>query len=101
MKKLAVFLLLGQFIVILFSWRWLPPELPLFYSHPWGKEQLTTPAGLFILPTLSLIVFFINLIFLSFVPKEEKLITRMFEAASTVFSLLCLVTLIKIIILVT
>ncbi|MGB9706610.1 MAG: hypothetical protein ACPLXP_00845 [Microgenomates group bacterium] len=100
MRKIAVILLVGQILAILTSWRWLPPELPLFYSRPWGKEQLTTPFGLFILPALSLIVFFINLAFISFTPQEEKLIPKMLEVATAVFNLLCLVTLIKIIFLV-
>lgn len=100
MRRLSLILWLGQILAILISWRWLPPELPLFYSRPWGKEQLTAPVGLLILPALSLIVFFINLAFLSFVPKEEKLIAKMLEAATMVFNLFCLLTLIKIIILV-
>ncbi len=100
MRRLSITFWLGQILAILISWHWLPPQLPLFYSRPWGKEQLTTPFGLFLLPTLSLIVFLINLAFVSFISKEEKLASRMLEVAATVFNFLCLMTLIKIIFLV-
>jgi len=100
MRRLSIALWLGQILLILIFWRRLPPQLPLFYSRAWGKEQLTTPFGLFLLPTLSLIVFLINLAFVSFISKEEKLAPRMLEVVSGVFNLLCLVTLIKIIFLV-
>jgi len=100
MRGLSVVFLLGQILAILLSWQRLPPELPLFYNQPWGKEQLTTPLGLFVLPALSLIVFLINLAFVSFIPKEEKLIQKMLWAAAAVFNFLCLVTLIKIIFLI-
>lgn len=87
-------------MIILPAWRSLPPELPLFYSLPWGKEQLTTPVGLFLLPLLSLGVFFLNLILTAFLAKGEKLIQRMLSAAAAIISLLCLIALIKIIVLV-
>lgn len=97
MKKLGFFLWAGQLFLIFIFWRLLPPELPLFYSRPWGKEQLTTPTGLFILPAFSLLVFIINLILVSLLPKEEKLIDKVLLATIVVFSFLSLVNLVQII----
>jgi len=106
MKNLTFIFLSAQLGLILFFWRRLPPEVPLFYSRPWGKEQLTTPWSFFILPALSLIVFLINLIFSylinkSFPEKERKLLSKILEIASSAFSLFCLITLIKIFLLLT
>jgi len=107
MRSLTIAVLVGQILVILFSWQTLPSELPLFYSRPWGKEQLATPWWLFLLPLLSLLVFLINLAFLYllinkyFSEKEGKLISKIFEISSSIFAILCLITLIKIIFLVT
>jgi len=101
MKKINIALILLQVGAIITSWRTLPPQLPLFYSRPWGETQLATPFGLFLLPALSLAVFLINFFFTGFIPKEEKLTGQILAAASTVFSLLCLATLAKIIFLVT
>lgn len=101
MKKLTLLFLAGQILLILISWSKLPPQLPLFYSRPWGKEQLTSPLGLFLLPVFSLITFFANFAFSSFFLQEEKLLTTLLEIATFVFNLLSFITLVKIIILVT
>lgn len=52
-----------------------PPQIPLFYSHPWGEEQLSKPIGL-IYP---IIVVLISL-GLSFISKISK-IDRILAAA--------------------
>jgi len=101
MKKAAIAFWLGQILLILFFWQKLPPEIPLFYSRPWGKEQLTTPFGLFILPSLSLTIILIHSAFIYFIPKEEKFISKILDVSTTVFNFLCLVTLTKIILLIT
>jgi len=97
MKRFGLFFWVAQFLVIILAWSRLPPQLPLFYSRPWGEDQLTTSAGLLLLPVLSFLVFFINFIFFVFVPKEEKLMRQILTASAAVFSLLCLVTLLQII----
>jgi len=97
MKKINVILLLTQLGIIILAWRSLPPQLPLFYSRPWGNEQLTYPAGLLILPGLSLVAFLANFFFLSLIPKIEKLLQEILMATSVIFSLLCLITLVQII----
>lgn len=97
MKRVNIFLLLTQVVIILIAWRHLPPQLPLFYSRPWGEEQLIYPTGLLILPGLSLAVFLTNLFLLSLIPQEEKLLQKILTTASFIFSLLCLITLIQII----
>jgi hypothetical protein len=35
--------------------RILPPQIPLYYSRPWGEEQLGEPWGLLILSCLALV----------------------------------------------
>jgi len=97
MKKIGFALWVGQIFMILAFWRWLPPELPLFYSRPWGKEQLTTPIGLFIVPAFSLLVLVVNLILVSLLPEGEKLINKILMATSIIFAALGLVNLIQII----
>lgn len=97
MKKLALVFWVAQILAIIFSWRSLPPQVPLFYSRPWGEEQLATPASLFILPGLSLIIFLINSALSLFLDEEEKLGRSLLTGTAMLFSLLCLITLIKII----
>ena len=94
--RLGLFFWLGQILVIVSAWRFLPPKLPLFYSRPWGEEQLTTPIGLFLLPLLSLAVLVLNLILTSFSSKEN-LPRQILMSAVAVVNLLNLITLIQIV----
>ena len=95
--QLAMIIWLIEVLLIVIVWSFLPPQIPFFYSRPWGEEQLVHPSYLFILPGLGLIVFFINLILVSFVPKEENLINQILISLILVFNFLSLITLIQII----
>lgn len=90
-------------LVVLFRQQ-LPPEVPIFYSRPWGESQLADARWLVILPAVSFIVSLGNL-------AAAKLVEKKFESKTTiaaqimiffapVFSFLCLYTLIRIILLV-
>jgi hypothetical protein len=74
----------------------LPPEVPLFYSRPWGERQLASPFLLFLLPVVSILVLFVNSLLATTVFKKEPLVSRLMLIFSTVISFLCLVTFIKI-----
>jgi len=91
----------GQLIILFFFWQKLPPQVPLFYSRPWGREQLASPLSLFLLPLTSFLVIFVNSFLASLISGEEKLINQLSVIFSAVFSLLCLITLLKIVFLVT
>jgi len=95
--KLAIIFWLAQLGLILGAWAWLPPQLPFFYSKPWGEEQLIQPFSLFVLPLLGLIVFFGNLTLMSFVSKKELLIRHILIIAIFLFNLLSLITIVQII----
>lgn len=95
--QLAMVVWLIEVLLIIIVWTFLPPQVPLFYTRPWGEEQLVHPANLFILPGLGLLVSLINLFILSFVPKEEKLINQILISLILVFNFLSLITLIQII----
>ncbi len=95
-----VFLILG-FILFPLAWIKLPPDVPLFYSLPWGKEQLAKSTYLFILPFSSLIVGLINFSLAAFLTrKEEYLAVKILVWLATIFVVLALFTLVKIIFLI-
>lgn len=100
MKKINLAFIFGQLALIAAVWQSLPPQLPLFYSRPWGEEQLTSPIGLLLLPGLSSLIMLVNLFLPTLVPQQERLTTQILTSASTIFSLACLLTLIKIVFLV-
>lgn len=51
-----IFLSLGV-IFLAFFWPHLPPQIPLFYSRPWGEEQLASKTQLIFLPLFSFLIF--------------------------------------------
>lgn len=102
--------LVHKFILILFIlsmglllWRWhmLPPMVPLWYSRPWGADQLTSPYWLLILPLASLLLYGINFLVSMYVMAEYLIFTQMLFLSSLVVSLLSFVALMKILFLVT
>ncbi len=94
--QLAFVLWLSELVLILFGWKFFPTEIPLFYSRPWGQEQLTKPLMLFILPSLGLVIFFLNSMISRLTLKEERLMKQILAIAFLVFNFLSLVTLIQI-----
>lgn len=99
--RLNLLLWLIGFFLLFFSWRQLPPQVPLFYSRPWGESQLTSPAGLLLLPLLSLLIFTLNFGLILKTFKEEKFIARILAGAGVIFTFLCLIALYRIITLIT
>jgi hypothetical protein len=94
--RLALVLLVAQVLIIASSWRFLPQKLPLFYSRPWGEEQLTAPIGLLLVPIFSLAVFLVNLVVMTFL-SEENLVGQILVATIALFNFLNLITLIQIV----
>ena len=84
---ISFFSLLCQVSLILVSLGKLPPQVPLFYSRPWGESLLAAPAWLFILPGILLFILIINYAFAIFLVASERFIVR----ALLIFSLVCAV----------
>lgn len=97
LTQISLFLLAAQILIIVSIWRFLPPEIPLSYSRPWGKDQLVTYPGIIILPVICLIVFFANAVIAQLATKEEALVKKMLAIASLTFCFLILVSLVQII----
>jgi len=60
MKKILIIanvLIIGAFLIKMVS---IPPQLPLFYSLPWGEDQLVDSWMILILPLLMDVFFFLN-----------------------------------------
>jgi hypothetical protein len=89
--------------ILCIAWRWwqLPPVVPLWYSRPWGLEQLASPFWLFLLPLGGLVIYFINLTVSIYITAQYLIFTQMLFLSSLLVNILSLVTLIKILFLVT
>lgn len=86
--------------IVFLLWKYLPPQLPLFYSLPRGNEQLGTPQQLLLLPFLSIFLFCINLIFASYSIRDNKLFSLILILIGVVTNIILFIACIKIIMLV-
>lgn len=104
-KKISVINLLVIFwgtVILALKWQSLPEKVPLFYSRPWGEEQLASSKFLFSLPLLSLVILIGNGILGSVKVKSKKndrFLTTVGASFSLLFSLLAALTIVKIILL--
>lgn len=101
--KKPFFIGLASLIVAIFflgfAWPSLPPEIPLFYSRPWGQAQLVSSYFIAIPIVLSGVFLFVNSIFAQTM-DNYPLIRKMIVTGSTAACVLAAITVIRIILLV-
>ena len=86
--------LFGITLFLLLSFRSLPPQIPLFYTKPWGEEQLAAPAFLFLPSLISLIFLSLNWILSSWL--KNPFITKILLLGAVLASLLASITITRI-----
>lgn len=95
----SIIFVLLQVLLIAFYWRRLPPEIPLFYSKPWGSAMLSHLLFIWIIPALSFFFIFVNFCIVIFFLQENKFLNRVLCVTSlligfiTFYGLLRIVTL--------
>lgn len=92
-----LFFIIGQIGFLFWKFNLLPPQVPLYYSLPWGQSQLSQASSLFILPTLSTVLLLINHLFAISLSKTSLLLSQLLLNISLIFSFLSLVTLLHIV----
>lgn len=75
----------------------LPPLLPLFYSLPWGENQLATHQQFLSLPTIAIGISLINLMLYLRLPPSQPILKNILAFSSVLASLILIISLIKII----
>ena len=99
---LAVFLIavistLVQSSLILVSLGKLPPQVPIFYSRPWGAMMLSAPAALWILPAICILATLLNWGLSVFIAVNNKFLTRILFSFTLIVATLTLYDMGKII----
>ena len=90
-------LIIFQIGFLIFKFNNLPNQVPLYYSLPWGKNQLGSASSLFLLPTFSIVILLINNLIATFFSKNITLFSRLLTVFSLVFSFLSAISLTRII----
>lgn len=99
-KFSLVFLLLALGYLFITFHRW-PPEVPLFYSRPWGEEQLANSDFLWLLPSGALLIAFLNISLAAFLIEEFPFLARILAWSTTLISFLASIAIFKIVTLIT
>ena len=81
-------------------WNQIPPLTPLFYSLPWGIDQLVPKYLTFLIPTLILFIQTLNQIVFS-LNSEEALLRKLSNIVSIVSALMLTLGLVRIVLLIT
>ncbi|MBI4057897.1 hypothetical protein HY405_01085 [Candidatus Microgenomates bacterium] len=98
--SLLIFLVNGILLLLLgFILKELPPEIPLFYSRPWGEEQIVHRYFIFLAPTVGIILLSLH-IFASRLIEKQNLTLRILIGGIVVVTLLGAITTIRIVMLV-
>lgn len=88
----------ASLILSLFFWHSLPPEIPLFYSRPWGQEQLASPF-LLIIP-FALGASFLIISFIFFKSVEDIFLKKILMVGGSIAATLIAITILRIIFLI-
>lgn len=73
----------------------LPPKVPLFYSKPWGEEQLAPALGLLIPLGLALIILIANSLLVKIF--QERFIARSLVVGALLAGVLASITVVRIV----
>ena len=93
----CLFFELFQFVLIGVFWNKFPPQIPLFYSKPWGDGVLASPIALWILPLLALFYIILNFTIAIIIFKSEKFLARVIVFTSGLVSFISFYAVFKII----
>lgn len=97
---ISTIILLSLTLFILgFFFSKLPPQVPLFYSLPWGEEQLAPPYYFFLLPGITILTILGAFVF-SFLFPEEKFLTRALILSITLMTFLSFYNILRILLLI-
>ena len=91
-------LVLGATLAVYLTLASLPPEVPLWYTLPWGTPRLSSPNSLYIIPIVEAVAFFLNLlIYWGLAKKREGTVAQVFASLSLALSLLLTLSVLRII----
>ncbi len=93
--SLILGLLMGLFVLV-FSQR-LPAKVPLFYSLPWGENQLVDREQLLILPATIILITLFNLIVSWQLHTSQIFFKKILNLTSVLISIILTITFIKIV----
>ena len=99
--KITLILLGISWLILLFFWFKLPPQVPLLYSRPWGESQLVNKPLIALLPGITTFLSLVNLRLASLLFKNEKFLSQVLVWLNLTVAVLATTALVRILIIIT
>jgi hypothetical protein len=99
-NKLVLLSFIVSITIIIWRYQLLPPQIPLWYSRPWGTDRLGPQFLLLILPISAVIWHSINILISIYITRDHRVFSQVLFLGSLFVSLLSLVSVVKIIFLI-
>lgn len=93
---LSVLFIIPSIVIIIASFKSLPPLIPFFNSMPWGEERLASSGIVIFMPILLVVIIISNILQAVFTYKKYVLIARIVLFNSFLFLLLGLLSYLQI-----
>ena len=92
---ICLVLLIIQCGTIALYWKKLPPEIPIFYSMPWGSQMLGRTAFIWLIPFLNLILTLFNLSLAITILKGNKFLSTVLVSTCLLIGFIAFYSVIK------
>lgn len=99
-RKLVLGIVAISISLLLWRYSKLPPLVPLWYSKPWGVDRLAHPMWLILLPAGSFVILLVNTIAARIFTRDMLIFSQILAVTALLVAILSLVTLTKILFLV-
>jgi len=91
----TVVLIAFQIAYLIYMLNALPPQIPLYYSLPWGESRLTSFTSLFLLPLYSIIILFVDSFLAMIYSVKIKVVSQLLMIFCLIFTLFATISLLK------
>jgi hypothetical protein len=81
---------------LFWRFRYLPPQIPLWYSKAWGTDRLAANGWLFLLPGTTLLWYIIDVILSIYVSRQHYFFTQVLFFTSMFISVFLLIIILNI-----
>lgn len=94
--RFNIILIVVQIILIIWFFKDLPPEIPLYFSRPWGEAWLAQATFIILLPLFSLFIALINYFLALFYHQKKAFLSKLLVVFSFIISLFSTISIIQI-----
>lgn len=89
---LPLVLVIIMLLILGIYFKKLPPLVPLYYSLPWGEDQLTAPYMLLLLPLGSLLWYILSIFLIHTQMKEHRVYAQLILIAQVIVTIMAILT---------